>query len=437
MAFFFTVLYVIASYLRPWELYPELNDYRVMLILGILCGTAVVWEILSGATDWLRAPQTGLMVAFVAWLGISVAMNGWFGGALKAWSDFSTTAFVFLFTAVTINSFSRLKILAIAIVCSTLIIAVQGIAAYHFGYRSDVLVMHEGTHEDDDAVSDADPPPDDGIHIRRIRSVGFLNDPNDLAQALLLALPLLMATWRRGRFAFNFSLVLIPAAILLYATYLTFSRGALIALAVIVVMAAKERWGFLAASISAGAMALLALLSKIDAGRGYSTSEASAAGRIDAWSLGLQLLRQHPLAGVGFNQFLEFNDLTAHNSYVLCFAELGVVGYFLWIALIVVSARQLNRLMTGSEDAEFVRWTSAVQKSFFAFLASAFFLSRTYSVSLYILLGIITGLYAFSRNDRTVLARPFWDCTWRTAAAGFSSIACIYAFIVGTHLLGQ
>jgi O-antigen ligase len=153
--------------------------------------------------------------------------------------------------------------------------------------------------------------------------------------------------------------------------------------------------------------------------------------------LGLQLLRQHPLAGVGFNQFLEFNDLTAHNSYVLCFAELGVVGYFLWIALIVVSARQLNGLMAGSEDAEFVRWTSAVQKSLFAFLASAFFLSRTYSPSLYVLLGIITGLYAFSRNDSTVLARPFWDCTWRTAAAGFSSIACIYAFIVATHLLGQ
>ena len=322
--------------------------------------------------------------------------------------------------------------------CSTLVIAVQGIAAYHFGYRSDVLVLHEGSHDDDDAASDADPPPDDGIHIQRIRSVGFLNDPNDLAQALLLSLPLLMATWRRGRFALNFSLVLIPAAILLYATYLTFSRGALIALAVIVVMVAKERWGSLAASISAGGDGAPCAGFQIDAGRGYSTSEASAAGRIDAWSLGLQLLRQHPLAGVGFNQFLEFNDLTAHNSYVLCFAELGVVRLLsLWMALIVVSARQLNRLMAGSEDAEFVLWTSAVQKSFFAFLASAFFLSRTYSPSLYILLGTITGLYGFSRNVSTVLARPFWDCTWRTAAAGFSSIACIYAFIVATHLLGR
>jgi putative inorganic carbon (hco3(-)) transporter len=439
VGFLFTVLFAIASFLRPWELYAGLRDYRIMLVLGAFCGAAVVWDILCGATDWLRAPQTRLMAAFVAWLGISVALNGWLGGALQAWGEFSSTAFVFLFTAVTVNSFRRLRILAIAIVCSTLVLAVQGIAAYHFGYRSDVLLLSErSSQDDDDNALSADPPSDDGAHIRRIRSVGFLNDPNDLAQALLLSLPLLTATWRRGRTAANFCLVVIPAGILLYATYLTFSRGALIALGVIVFLIAKERWGSLAGSMAAIGLGTLALVAKV-AGRGFDTSEVSAGGRIDAWSTGLQLLRQHPLAGVGYNQFLEYNDLTAHNSYVLCFAELGAIGYFLWLALIVVSALQLSRLLgrPDADDDESFRWASAIQKSLFAFLASSFFLSRTYSLSLYILLGMITGFYGFTRNRTTAAAPPFWGWTWRTAAAGFSSIACIYGFVVATHLLGQ
>jgi putative inorganic carbon (HCO3(-)) transporter len=440
MGFFFTVVYAIASLLRPWELYPELKDYRFMLVLGVLCGLAVVWDVLSGATVWLRAPQTYLMVAFVAWLGISVALNGWLGGALRAWSEFSTTALVFLFTAVTVRSLKRLKVFAIAIVCSTLVIGAQGIAAYHFGYRSEVLLVREGSHDgDDDDASEDQPLVDDAIHIRRIRSVGFLNDPNDLAQALLLSLPLLAATWRRGRLGVNLFLVVIPTAILLYATYLTFSRGALIALGVIVFMLAKERWGSITASITGVGLGTIGLLAKVDAGRGFSTSEASAAGRIDAWSLGLQLLRQHPLAGVGFNQFTEYNDLTAHNSYVLCFAELGAVGYFLWLAIIVVSTLQIKRLRTASnaEDDELARWASAIQQSLFALLASSFFLSRTYSPTLYMFLGVITAFYGFASKHTIVAAPRFWGFGWRTAAAGLSSIAGIYGFIVATHLLGQ
>lgn len=437
MGFFFTVIYAMASFLRPWELYPELNDYRVMLVLGALCGAAVAWDVLGGATDWLRAPQTYLMVAFVTWIGLSVALTGWFGGALQAWGGFSSTALVFLFIVVTVNSLKHLKILAIAMVCSMLVIAVQGIAAYHFGYRSDVLVIYEGNHDGDDDAGPSDDRTENESQFRRIRSVGFLNDPNDFAQALLLSLPLLAATWRRRRTAVNFFLVVIPAAVLLYATYLTFSRGALIALGVILFMVVKERWGFVAASLGAAGVGSLAMVGKV-AGRGFGTSEASAAGRVDAWSLGLQLLRQHPLTGVGYNQFTEYNDLTAHNSYVLCFAELGAIGYFLWLALVVVSTLQLNRLLrSDGEDRESVRWAGAIQKSLFAFLASSFFLSRTYSPSLYILLGMITGFYGFARNGTTATAPLFWGWTWRTAAAGFSSIACIYSFIVATHLLGQ
>jgi putative inorganic carbon (HCO3(-)) transporter len=430
VGFFFTVLYTILSYLRPWELYPELAPYRIMLVLGVICGVAVVWDTLAGATDWLRAPQTWLMAAFVAWLGISVALTGWIGGALFAWSDFSTTALVFLFMAVTITSLKRLKIIAIAIVLCTLVLAIQGIAAYHLGYRDDALIVSENVGGDD--------VPGDTAEVRRIHSVGFLNDPNDFAQTLLATLPLVMVRWRRGSVTTNLFLVSIPAGILLYATYLTFSRGALVALAVMVLMIVRDRWGVAATSVRAAGMAALALVAKIG-GRGFSTSEESAASRIDAWSTGMDLLRHHPLSGIGYNHFQDYYALTAHNAYVLCFAELGIIGYFLWLALIVLSTLQLTRIISGSgsRDDDSTRWAGAIQKSFFAFLASSFFLSRTYIEPLYILLGMIAAFYGFTHKQGIITAQPVWSWTWRTAATGFSSIVCIYGFIVATHLLGK
>jgi hypothetical protein len=77
-------------------------------------------------------------------------------------------------------------------------------------------------------------------HLTRIRGAGFLSDPNDLAQILLIALPLSFIAWRRGRVVANFFVVLVPAALLLWTTYLTHSRGGLIALAAVVLMAARK-----------------------------------------------------------------------------------------------------------------------------------------------------------------------------------------------------
>ena len=81
--------------------------------------------------------------------------------------------------------------------------------------------------------------------------MGFLADPNDFAQALLMVLPMLGLAWRPGRAFRNFVLVLIPGAILLYAVYLTHSRGALVGLAVMLFMAARQRWGTIRALMAA------------------------------------------------------------------------------------------------------------------------------------------------------------------------------------------
>src|SRR5206468_2253347 len=68
-------------------------------------------------------------------------------------------------------------------------------------------------------------------------------------------------------------------------------------------------------------------------GRSMSGDDDSSEGRLSAWGQGYILFFSSPLLGVGYNQFTEYNEITAHNSYVLCFSELGFLGYFLWLSI--------------------------------------------------------------------------------------------------------
>ena len=57
--------------------------------------------------------------------------------------------------------------------------------------------------------------------------------------------------------------------------------------------------------------------------------------------------------------------MTAHNSFLLCAAELGLVGFFLWMSIIVVTMIQLNRVpeVVGNRIPALARWAIAVRLS--------------------------------------------------------------------------
>ena len=61
-------------------------------------------------------------------------------------------------------------------------------------------------------------------------------------------------------------------------------------------------------------------------GRSGENADQSTLERYEAWSTGLTMFRGNPVFGVGARQFAEHHYLTAHNSYVLSFAELGFPG---------------------------------------------------------------------------------------------------------------
>jgi O-antigen ligase len=75
------------------------------------------------------------------------------------------------------------------------------------------------------------------------------------------------------------------------------------------------------------------------------------AGRIPTWKAAWAMWKAHPLGvGIGnFNRLIEnyppaFFAIDAHNTIVLCFAELGVLGITVFLALLIGTFAQIRRL---------------------------------------------------------------------------------------------
>ena len=83
--------------------------------------------------------------------------------------------------------------------------------------------------------------------------------------------------------------------------------------------------------VAAGLALLVALgpsrMANLDA------SESSAQGRVQSWAEGLQMFKSHPLFGVGFGRYTDFNRLVAHNSFVHTLGELGFLGAFAFVGM--------------------------------------------------------------------------------------------------------
>jgi putative inorganic carbon (HCO3(-)) transporter len=344
MGFFLTVIYIVITIVSPTQFGPEWAEYHALFNLAGLTALASLPAVLAHQ-NFKSSVQTYLLIGFIIAIGLSQIANRWFGGAIQSWLLFLPSAAVYFFIVANVTTIRRLKIVTFAAVASGLVLVVEALCGYYAGFLGDTFVLKQGMYSNDVAVQ----------QILRLRGVGFLNDPNDFAQFLLIALPLLFIAWRSGRAFANFLLVLVPAGLLLWATYLTHSRGALVGLAVLGLIAARNKIGTSASLILAFGLGLGLLALDFTGGRGISASEG--ADRLSAWSVGLELFKQAPIFGIGFGNFTNFNEITAHNSFVLCLAELGLVGTTIWLALLVTTTMGLNNVLapiqdTGADDSK-------------------------------------------------------------------------------------
>lgn len=147
----------------------------------------------------------------------------------------------------------------------------------------------------------------------------------------------------------------------------------------------------------------------------------SPVGRKAIWKRGVGYMLSRPVLGVGVNDFEQAEGSlsaisaeyasanrglkwsTAHNSFVLIGAELGVGGLLLFVTMLGTSFTHLTRIKAGpdgdplvcQEDAALAQTLIA---SLIGFCLAGFFVSAAYFSFLYALVGLVIGIDSLRRR---------------------------------------
>jgi hypothetical protein len=240
----------------------------------------------------------------------------------------------------------------------------------------------------------------------RVRYLGVLLDPNELALATAIAVPFAFALVEIRRSALRVLLLLGALAVVAAEIVFTRSRGGQATFAAVLGAYFVKRFGVRRGLVAAVIMAIPMLLA---GGRADEDSQASTLERLGCAAAGIRMLVTYPLTGVGYSRFTEHHGLTAHNAYILAAGELGLPGMWLFTSLLLLSCKiPLTVLRLPRDGTPESRALAALAMGLLAAFAGAavgvYFLSWTYHYVLWIHFGLAGALFAVAKRRHPTLA---------------------------------
>lgn len=409
MAYFGLLVYTSLIYIRPQEIFMGIYGFPIIDIVAIITIFLTVITNKPNINRFLASPQNKLMLLFLMALVISHLSHTYMRGALNAFTEFSKIVIFYFLITTLVDTPKKLKVYIIVLIFLTLFLAIQGIQQYHtgigWGGKTPIIQKIEVIREDKFTES--------GVigqvqEVVRIRGLGIFSDPNDLALSFVMVVPFLMtAIFAKNGFTSKVVSISI-LSIILYAIYITNSRGGYLALAVVIYNFFIGKFGGMKGMIT-GALSILLLLSYAPSRIG-TIMEGSTYGRMEAWSYSLQLFKSAPLFGIGMNMFTNDFPLTVHNSFLLILAEAGLLGAFLWVGLFYLCFRDLlkvKKVSINRENSDLKVIAFSLLLGIIGFLSASFFLSRTYIHLPYIMIALTVSLTSLIRENNKNLKTGF------------------------------
>jgi putative inorganic carbon (hco3(-)) transporter len=285
--------------------------------------------------------------------------------------------------------------------------------------------------------------------VVRPRLAGPIGEQNRYAQVLLVLLPLAIGRMKVERTLLLRGLAAVAGTLIVCGVLLTFSRGAAVALVLLLI--AMVATGFVALRHVVALAAVLAglvftvtpdyihrvqTLGEAGDTAALQSDQADQAlkGRATENLAALNAFRDHPILGVGPDQFFRRystqygNELglrfleenrRAHNLYLEIGADLGVVGLLAFLSIVVVTLAHLWRLARwwqGRRPELFVLAMSALL-SLVAYLASGIFLQLSFQRYFWILIAIANAAIWILRHEPVVTPHAAAPAEGRPAVA--------------------
>jgi O-antigen ligase len=231
-------------------------------------------------------------------------------------------------------------------------------------------------------------------------------DPNYFAASLLLPLSIAFSGFLASRRRLGKLLMLAAIVVIGLSIFLTKSRGALVALLVMIMVflyRMRINWRALVAVASLGG--LIAFLPSDFFTRAERAVATRGAGRLDIWVVGLHTLERYGILGAGLHNFpVAYRDFAgyapvyrgaiaaSHDTYLNVAVELGLFGLLLFLGLILSEVRAVRAVLSRAVLRQQVR-VIGYEAAFWSLLAAALFLDVLWRKDLWLillLLGIAT-----------------------------------------------
>lgn len=258
------------------------------------------------------------------------------------------------------------------------------------------------------------------------RLTGPLSDPNFYGQILLMVLPIGIYGVLTERRRWFWLIYLGASLAIMAATIFTYSRGSLIAMIIVGVLIVRERklnpykilaGGFVILAIiipilPAGyldrALTLTDFLPQSGSATRTTQTDVSFQGRTSEMIIAVQMFLDHPLFGVGYLNYqfhyADYNVLLgldprtgqreAHDLYLEVLAETGIIGFLVFIALLIgifAGIQRAKRQFRNLQRLDLIGPMSAVEYSLVSYLATSLFLHGAYVRYLWLLMAMAMG----------------------------------------------
>ena len=358
--------YLVLEVLRPEVLMPG-QDLQLQFWLAAAM-------VISCPAEMLMKGR-GLQMGRASWWAIGLLITGLISGTVATVQgvgdyskmlDLAKVIFISLALMQAVDRESRLRYIRVVIVVLPLLLSIGGVL-FSLGLPVPGFKFE--------------------AKVGRLQYAGILSDANDLGLTYMVAWGILIyaAVNSNGFVKRTLALLLaIPAG---WAIFLTVSRGAMLAATTGIFMAFRRRMG----ARAAGILAAVLLFGMVSLGVGrmgmLSSDESSADLRIRAWTQGWYMLRSNPVFGVGPQNFKEYTQYAAHSSLVQIGAELGMIGLFFWVAFFAMPLMGIPKEADENDSCIFI--ARQFHGTLVSCMVAAFFLSRAYIVTTYLMAGIV------------------------------------------------
>ena len=386
-AFFWLSAFFVVYCARPEDWIPGLNLIPCAKITAVLA----MWGLF---TSWGRTKRTlkdvplegKLLLGIIGLLFCAGIFSPiWKGGAINKTIDFSKVFIAWVLAFLLITSFERLRrIMYIQASCVAIICAVSIIKGHNQPRLEGVIG-------------------------------GIYSNPNDLAFAVVLTLPLALAFLITSKSMFNKALWVLAMLIMMAALFLTASRAGFLNLIISSTVTLYHFGikgkrpslivGVILAAVLLGAVAGGKLYDRFQALGGDSTTDESAYGsyedRMYLMGRAVDGIENYPIFGLGARNFQTYSLVwrEVHMTYLQVAVEGGVPCLILYLMFIGCGFKNLRILQaTKGLDEHTVLFVGALHSSLIGFVVGAVFAPEGYQFFPYFAIAFTAALRAIVRE---------------------------------------